>query len=79
MGANSVLSESQASIYFNIMQIWIANPELRFNQLIMNLQHEYSNRNDFALVRDDTKTIDAFYLTDEKFAEFLQDFIDELI
>ena len=76
--SESILSEHQASIYFNLMQIWVANPTLRFNQLVMNLQHEYSNRNDSALMRDDTKTIDAFYLTDEKFAEFLQDFIDEI-
>lgn len=74
---SQLFSEAQVSIYYNLFKIWIANPTQRFNQLVSNLQHEYSNRNDSALIRDDTKTIDAFYLTDEKFASFLQDFVDE--
>lgn len=73
----SILNEHQVSIYFNLMKIWIAHPELRFNQLVSNLQWEYNNRNDQCLLRDDIKTVDAFYLTDEKFAELLNDLIDD--
>lgn len=75
---SQIFSEAQVSIYYNLFKIWIANPTQRFNQLVSNLQHEFSNRNEGALVRDDTKTIDAYYLTDERFARFLQDFVDEL-
>lgn len=77
MENNSGLDENQVSIYFNLMKIWVNNPELRFNQLVDNLQWEYNNRNNHSLMREDTRTVDAFYLTDEKFASFLEDLVDD--
>lgn len=70
------LTPEQASIYYNLMQIWISNPNLRFNQLMTNLLVEYNKRNNFILGTDAT-SLNAFYLSDEDFAEFLKDFIDE--
>ena len=74
---DQILDKNQVSIYYNLLQIWIANPTLRFNQLVDNLQAEYSNKNGDVLRRDDTLFVDAYYLEDEKFAKFLQQFVDD--
>lgn len=74
---NPILDKYQASIYFNLMQIWVANPSQRFNQLVNNLQWEFNNQNDDRLRREDNGTIDAFYLGDKEFSEFLQKMIDK--
>lgn len=74
--SNQPLTPEQASIYYNLMQIWISNPNLRFNQLMTNLLVEYNKRNNFILGTDAT-SLNAFYLSDKDFAEFLKDFIDE--
>lgn len=71
------LNQYQISIYFNLMKIWASNPELRFNQLIMNLAMEYSNRNNKVLHTQDG-AVDPFYLEDKDFSEFLLDFVEEL-
>lgn len=71
------LNQYQISIYFNLMKIWASNPDLRFNQLIMNLAMEYSNRNNKVLHTQDG-AVDPFYLEDKDFSEFLLDFVEEL-
>lgn len=71
------LNQYQISIYFNLMKIWASNPELRFNQLIMNLAMEYSNRNNKVLHTQDG-AVDPFYLEDKDFSDFLLDFVEEL-
>ena len=61
-----------------IKEIWLQNPDLRFNQLVYNLQHEYSINNkgigQINLVESDgfTRTgFDLFNLEDDKFLEHL--------
>jgi uncharacterized protein YihD (DUF1040 family) len=60
--------------------IWQRSPDLRFNQLLYNLQSDFSQQNNGAgqvkEVADDgfTKTgFDFFYLKDSDFIEFLSD------
>lgn len=71
------LNQYQISIYFNLMKIWASNPELRFNQLVMNLAMEYSNRNNQVL-HTENGHVDPFYLEDKEFSEFLLEFVEEL-
>ena len=77
MGMENSLNQYQISIYFNLMKIWASNPELRFNQLVMNLAMEYSNRNNQVL-HSENGHVDPFYLEDKEFSEFLLEFVEEL-
>lgn len=45
--------------------IWKKNPDLRFNQLILNLIKEYNK---------DYLGDDCFYMEDDKFEKILEDF-----
>lgn len=70
--------------------IWIECPDIRFNQLINNLQWEYTNKtNDFRTVYEKEeflgkiyftpiRQLDLFHVEDENFIEFLKQKHDEL-
>lgn len=62
-----------------VEEIWYENPDLRFNQLVYNLQSDYSrNHGGYGLIEEPdatgcTKTgFDFFNLEDEKFIEYLR-------
>lgn len=74
-----------------LTEIWMKQPDTRFNQLINNLQWEYSNKNNgtgkdtlyrkfeqatFDLYEHHT-VIDLFYLEDVEFTKFLEDKLKE--
>ncbi len=61
-----------------VKQIWLRDPDLRFNQLIYNLQYDYSQKNDglgqVKEVEGDGFTrvgFDLFNLEDSSFIEYL--------
>lgn len=69
-----------------LREIWESNPDMRFFQLIDSIQHEYSSKNNqfgkqegFELDSKGNKLpisyVDLFYLEDNNFEEFLQEFI----
>lgn len=71
--------------------IWESYPDLRFNQLIHHLEHEYANQHpEFKKVvveKEITSTIkppyehymiDLFYVEDDEWLEFLIDFKEKL-
>lgn len=75
-----------------LTDIWIKQPDTRFNQLIDNLQWEYSNDNDgagkkkvyrkekisaYVTAYEKNYTIDLFYLEDDKFIAFLENKLKE--
>ena len=69
-------------IFTLLEEIWIKNPDLRFNQFMYNLQRDYSNNHDgFGLVEANdadgfTKTgFDFFNLEDEEFIEYLRSLV----
>ena len=74
---DSILTPEQASIYFNIMQIWVANPTMRFSELVHNLQIEFDKKNNHVVFNSDINRIEPQFIQDEDFANFLKDFIDE--
>lgn len=68
-----------------IEQIWRHYPDLRFNQLIYNLQHEYSlvNGDDGKVVQSGKDGLqrlafDLFHVEDDKFRTFLTDYLARL-
>lgn len=68
-----------------IQELWEKDADLRFNQLIYNLQYEYAKTHDnYGLVeqkvdKEVTKTaFDFFYLEDDDFIEFLASFENTL-
>ena len=73
-----------------IKKIWSDHPDYRFNQLIHNLSWDYSDKNkdygkDYSYSKWETEKgvhfnkdvidVDLFHLEDDKFEEYLQDFI----
>ena len=69
-----------------LQEIWESNPDMRFFQLMDLIQHVYSSKNNRFGKREgfelDSKGykfpisyIDLFYLEDNNFEEFLQEFI----
>lgn len=76
-----------------IKEIWIKYPDLRFNQLCENLAYTYSEENDdygkqyfYDKYENDkgiqfTKKfvgVDLFYVEDDKFEKFLEEYLKEL-
>jgi len=74
----------------SLLQIlWEKHPDLRFNQLMHNLQHEFAKENDRLKVvweKDEYRGIvsyqkyeiaDLFYIEDDKFESFLHKKIAE--
>jgi hypothetical protein len=69
-----------------VEEIWEFQPDVRFNQLISNLQHLYSSENNGKArkkvwIKEDGKFIesyflDLFYVKDDQFEEFLESFIN---
>ncbi|MDR4887523.1 hypothetical protein RGU12_08100 [Fredinandcohnia sp. QZ13] len=70
-----------------LQRIWEQQPDVRFNQLISNLQHMYSSQNEGYGQRmmkekgslgDEAESsyLDLFYLEDDKWEEFLQKLVD---
>lgn len=69
----------------NIERIWEKGPDLRFNQLVMNLQYEYAKENGSCMlelwskesyprgahVYEKIDMPDLFHVEDDKFLEFL--------
>jgi hypothetical protein len=62
-----------------IKELWLKNPDLRFNQLIYNLQYDYSSKNESvgqikAVDSDGYKRIglDLFNLEDDSFIDYLR-------
>ncbi len=67
-----------------IKEIWLQNPEIRFNQLIYNLQYSYSQQNDnlgqVKEVADDgfiRTGFDLFNVEDSSFIAYLQAMISQ--
>jgi len=67
-----------------IKELWLRGPDLRFNQLLYNLQYEFSQLNDGAgqikeIEADGfTRTgFDLFNIEDNKFMEFLESKVAE--
>jgi len=74
-----------------LTEIWQKQPDVRFNQLISNLQWEYSDKNngagketvyikediDSSTIYESHHSIDLFYLEDDKFILFLEDKLRE--
>lgn len=62
-----------------IKLLWSKHPELRFMQLIYNLQSEFSSQNGgYWIVSDENgESFDMFYLEDKIFEEFLDNKIEE--
>ena len=71
-----------------IQRIWEEQPDLRFNQLISNLQYMYSSQNEGYGQRmmiekessvDETESsyLDFFYLEDKEWEAFLQKIVDD--
>lgn len=52
-------------IMYKLQQCWAAFPDLRFNQLISNINHEISNKDDF----------DYYNIEDERFELALDKFM----
>lgn len=70
-------------------KIWQQQPDVRFNQLVSNLQTMYSSENEGYGQRKmkekgplgdevDSSYLDFFYLEDDKWEEFLQRLVDDL-
>jgi hypothetical protein len=62
-----------------IEELWLRDPDLRFNQLIYNLQHDYSQKNNgsgqIKEIEADGFTrigFDLFSIEDNKFMEYLE-------
>jgi hypothetical protein len=62
-----------------IKELWLKNPDLRFNQLIYNLQYDYSSKNESVgqiktVDSDGYKRIglDLFNLEDDSFIDYLR-------
>lgn len=71
-----------------IQRIWEEEPDMRFNQLISNLQNMYSSQNEGYGQRmmiekesfgDETESsyLDFFYLEDKEWEAFLQQIVDD--
>ncbi|WP_141130640.1 hypothetical protein [Virgibacillus dokdonensis] len=71
-----------------IQRIWEEEPDIRFNQLISNLQYMYSSQNEGYGQRmmiekgssgDETESsyLDFFYLEDKEWEAFLQKIVDD--
>lgn len=70
-----------------LQSIWELQPDLRFNQLVSNLQRMYSSQNDGYGSRKvkekcgyeevETSYMDFFYLEDDEWEEFLISLIDK--
>lgn len=63
--------------------IWVNNPDLRYNQLLNSLQHEYQNGAYIKKAYIDERGWgsvevsypDLFYVEDDKFEEFLNEYV----
>jgi len=64
-----------------IKKIWLRNPSLRFNQLLYNLQHDYSQKNDgVGQVKEKVDGLehigfDFFNVEDSFFIEYLHSIV----
>jgi uncharacterized protein YihD (DUF1040 family) len=61
--------------------IWEQQPDVRFHQLISNLQDEYSKQNNGYVKKEaagDTNDLDFFYLEDEQWEDFLETIVKNL-
>lgn len=76
MESKDIFTKAQLSIYRSLLIIWMNNSDLRFNQLVSNLQVDFNNQSRRKYSKPDG-TPDLFYLSDEKFASFLEDLIEE--
>lgn len=71
-----------------LQRIWEQQPDVRFNQLISNLQHMYSSENEGygqRMMKEKGPLgdgvgyyLDLFYLEDDKWEEYLQRIVDNL-
>lgn len=68
------MNDMKFSIIHYLSLMWIKNTELRFNQLIMVLQTDYSIR--YPNYKHEGKP-DLFYLEDDKFLEYLKVKVEE--
>lgn len=70
-----------------LQRIWEQQPDVRFNQLISNLQHMYSSQNEGygqRMTKEkgplgnvvESSYLDLFYLEDDKWEVFLQRIVD---
>jgi hypothetical protein len=77
-----------------IRQIWEKQPDIRFNQLIINLSWMYANKNNENFIKrgyskfeneqgiimftKDVVYVDLFYLEDDEFEKFLKEYLRTL-
>lgn len=65
-----------------LTEIWEMHPDVRFNQLITHLQNEYGDQESLKrMTKDkfiDLIDADMFYVEDDKFLEFLQNYYHDL-
>jgi uncharacterized protein YihD (DUF1040 family) len=64
-----------------LQMIWEQQPDVRFHQLISNLQDEYSKQNNGYGKKEavgDTNDLDFFYLEDEQWEDFLETIVKNL-
>ncbi|MBY6273031.1 MAG: hypothetical protein CW346_12550 [Bacillaceae bacterium] len=64
-----------------LQAIWEQQPDVRFHQLISNLQAEYSKQNNRYGKKEaagDTNDLDFFYLEDEQWEDFLETIVKNL-
>lgn len=79
-------------VLYLIKQLWAKYPDLRFNQMISNLQWNYSSKNndaykeysyskweqnDVVAFKKDVVSVDCFHLEDDKFETFLEEYLKE--
>ncbi|PGO60596.1 hypothetical protein [Priestia megaterium] len=74
-----------------VTQIWMSQPEMRFNQIVHNLQSEFYQKTGqgircFDYTKDEftgalevrTHAMDMFYVTDENFIPFLEEKVSRI-
>lgn len=70
------MNNVQIQIIIHLNKYWSKYPMLRFNQLLYSLQNEYAlNNNTYG---NDGISADLFYVSDEKFLEFLKQKVKEI-
>lgn len=70
------MNNVQMQIIIHLNKYWSKFPMLRFNQLLYALQNEYASINN--TFSEDGFSTDLFYVSDEKFLEFLKKKVEEI-
>lgn len=70
------MNNVQMQIIIHLNKYWSKYPMLRFNQLLYSLQIEYALNNNTH--GNDGNSADLFYVSDEKFLEFLKQKVKEI-